>query len=210
MGGISTYKEKTKEFEELLEVGIITKDEYDKIIGRITKAAANEGESIRTGNLIDSYCNSNRDLLSKSTLNAYVRRIYNFFSWYYKKEYKHDVNDVIYKPFTLADVRKYFEYLSKEGEITSYLNISKSALLSITNYIREIGLPAPDVSTVKIDNRGYNKTLTNAYHIDEIYKIADQSTLRGNVMIRLIFEAGLKRNQILSVKKTISILKSTS
>jgi hypothetical protein len=29
-------------------------------------------------------------------------------------------------------------------------------------------------------------------------------------MIRLIFEAGLKRNQILSVKKTISILKSTS
>ena len=189
-----------KGIELLFEQGIITQSEYEGIRERIITKSVESKDDLLFEDIFKSYMSHLEKTVIKQTQAAYRGKIINF------ELYMHDVQteellfNEKFEKFNLQNAKDYFNFMQENNESLSYLNNTKSAIKNYCDYLNTIGINAPDLSSIKVDNRYYNVRIRHAYHIDEIYKIASFGNLRDNVLIRLAFEGGLKREQIKNIK----------
>lgn len=198
--GVTAYKEKLMSVEVLYENGVITKEEFDNIKERTIMKEVEGKNDVLFNDMLDSYVSYVSEKLSEPTIAAYRHKIIQFAIYMYDINDESGLYDKIFENFDLETVKRFFKHLSDNNESLSYLNNIKSALNSFSEYLNFIGISAPDIGKIKIDNSYYNQRVRYAYHVREIYKMADSGTLRDSVIIRLIFEGGLKRSQIIAIK----------
>jgi len=188
------------ELEKLYKMNLISKEDFEKIKERYVALRANEGGDLLYNDLIESFTISISDRILKPTVAAYKRRVTDFAKHFNKLQESDSLDDVVFEPFNLYDIENYFDYLAEHNESVSFMNNTKSAINSFSEYLSSIGIDSPDIRMVKIDNTKYRKRLRFAYTKDEVYNIADSGDLRQNVIVRLCFEGGLKRNQLINIK----------
>ncbi len=198
--GVNAYKDKLISVEALYEQGIITKKEFDNIKERTIIKEIKDKSDVLFYDMLDSYVSYVSEKLSEPTIAAYRHKIIQFAQYMYDVDDESELLDKKFENFDLGTVKLFFKHLSDNNESLSYMNNIKSALNNFSEYLNFVGIIAPNIGQIKIDNTYYNQRVRYAYHIDEIYKMANSGTLRENVLIRLIFEGGLKRSQVIHIK----------
>lgn len=190
------------EIEILLDKGLITKEEFSKIKERMVEKSIETKSDIRFNDILESYLVNISKYVSMPTVSAYKNRVMDFSKFYYNVEDESQLHGKNFQPFDLNTVKLYFEHLLETNQSLSYMNNSKAAINNFSEYLNSIGINSPNLSKIKVDNSFYKKRVRFAYTEEEIYKIADSSTdIRGNVMIRLAYEGGLKREQIAKIRR---------
>lgn len=80
------------------------------------------------------------------------------------------------------------------------INKIKYSLIVMTDYLRSIGIDAPDITNIKISTKGDVNKTTIAFREDEILSLVDSCDLRSKIVVLLCYECALKRIELTRVK----------
>lgn len=183
---------------KLLESGVITKDEYDIIIGRLKQ---NRHETKLTWKeVINGFYEWALGNYSLITAKGYRTCLYKFMLHLTKKDNNKDAYKEVFETYSFTDVNNLINKMITDNFSKQSINKTKYAIIVFGNYISTLGLEAPDISSIKISITGETHNVKTVLHKDEVLKIAKMGELRNKVCVLLCYEGCLKRMELCEIK----------
>ena len=197
-----------KTLESLVEKGLISTETLKSLTGGEHEENTNNGEfpHITVGEILESY---NKFLkhnnLSSNTIDGYFSNLKSFIKFAYNVEDAESASDKVLVPIRKTDVEKWLHGLISEGYTGRSALRFKHSIKKFIDFLNvKYGVKPEDVDSINIDAE--NNTDVEDLNIltyDEVYEMADYvSDNRTKAIILLMFEASMKRQEIIDCKKS--------
>lgn len=187
-----------QELKSLLQQGVITTDEYEKIELRLRKPK--EISEYTWKDVIDGYCQYCSDKYTQTTTKGYKTCIMKYVMYITQFDDYEESLKQPFKVFTFQNINKFVCWMYEDGLGKQTINKIKYALIVLCDYLKSIGIDTPDITPITIPEETSVKQYIPVIHEDEIFDVAFHTDLRSRICIRLCYEAALKRNELTRVR----------
>jgi len=188
-----------KTLRHLFENGVISKEKLDELTKPNVSEAYGTISVIDSINRFESFLKND---YADNTVSGYKTNVENFM------QYLFDVSDVLkikglVPKVSASEVEKYFTHLIANGYSSSSIRRFKHSLLKYFEFLKEeANYSSPDLKDIETPSRVL--TEIEALKHDEIFEIAENHTtsLRDKLMILMLYEGGLRRQELIECKKS--------
>lgn len=184
--------------KELLNSGIITKDEYEAIEKRFNSYNSNYEET--WNDILNGFYEWCNGKYSITTAKGYKICLYKFALYLTKEHDNQSALEQKFKPYTFRSVNGFINKMQEDGFGNQAISKTKYAIMVLGTYLSTKGIETPDVSKIKISIKESVNNTTFAFLQDEIIEIANMGDLRSKVCIMLCYEGALKRIELSNIK----------
>lgn len=186
----------------LLEKGVISQGDYDSLIAQEElPSSVIEGKGVLANWFMRFYDFLGRNY-SELTQNGYTGDVKNFLDNIYGENWA-ELSSV--RLPNRIDTEEWLRKLASEGYSYSTIRRQKNSVSKFFDFLRETqDLVLPDIRDVEIPSADAKSTSDNmvALRDEEIRGIIGHAeTLRDKAMLLLLYEAGMRRNELLNVTK---------
>lgn len=190
--------DKLQELKILLQQGIITKDEYEKIELRLRKPR--DITEYTWNDIIVGYYNYCNDKYTQTTSKGYKTCIMKYIMYITGLNDYEEALKQPFKVFTFQNINKFVSWMYEDGLGKQTINKIKYALIVLCDYLNTIGIDTPDITPITIPEETSVKQHVPVIREDEIFDIANHTDLRSRICIRLCYEGALKRQELTRVR----------
>lgn len=187
--------------ESLYTSGTISKKEYDEMLERIETKVISDTS---IASLLDSFEKYlKQENYSKHTVSGYVANTKSYF------EFLHD-NDVDELPknteaeISVELVQQWLNSLATKGYSSVSIRRYKNSFSKFVEYINELhNMDVADISTASIPKTPDSEEDIDAITDSEVRELAENAnSLRDKLMILIIYELGLRRQEVIDLMKS--------
>ena len=183
---------------ELLDSGVITKEEYYVLIDRVTKA--NKEYNYTWKDTIEDFYDWCVDNYSLTTAKGYKTCLYKFIVYLTKEENNDKALESNFSTFNFRIVSNFIKKMENDNFSAQTISKTRYAIIVLCKFLSMKGIEVPDISKIKVSiNKDVNNTAIALKH-DEIISIANASSLRSKVCILLAYEGALRRIELSKLK----------
>lgn len=184
--------------KELLDNGIITKEEYEYLISRISKK---DGSYEETWNdVLDEFYDWCIKDYSIITAKGYRICLYKFILYITKVDNNDEALKRKFETFNFRTVNNFLKSLQDNSYSNQTISKTKYAIILLCKFLKQKEIDCPDVSKIKVSIKDDVNNTTIALSHDEINRIASVGDLRNKVCILLAYEGALRRIELSKVK----------
>lgn len=184
--------------KQLLESGIITKDEYTTLINRTKKQDGDYDELwVDILNEFYEWCIKDYSIV---TAKGYKTCLYKFVLYITKIDNNNDALNQKFETFTFRIANNFLKSLQDKSYSNQTISKTKYAIILLCKFLNQKGIDCPDISKIKVSIKNEVNNTTIALSHDEINKIANVGDLRNKVCILLAYEGALRRVELSKVK----------
>jgi site-specific recombinase XerD len=208
-GGIGeSMKNLDKETLEALRKGnFISADEYNQLMS-LQDDAVNITSSVNLDlslqdifRQFDAYL---KDEFSANTAEGYSINVRNFLEFIYDTESFGSIGqDVKFVKITESDVRRWFHKLASNGYTYSSVRRFKHSIKKFFEFsYTEFGVDVPVIDQIELPELDEGKVEIDAMSDDAVRDLADHATTtRNKAIILLMYDAGMRRQELIDCKK---------
>ena len=184
--------------KQLLESGTITREEYCTIIKRLEKADSNYEKT--WGELLEEFTNWCDERYSAVTSKGYKTCLYKFMLYVTKKDDNSSAFKEKFSTYNFQKVNKFINSMYDNSFSQQAISKTKYSLDVFGEYLRSIGVDAPDTKSIKISVKKEVNNTTVALKHEEIMNIAKFGELRNKVCVLLCYEGALRRIELSNIR----------
>lgn len=197
--------DKKEMIESLYKSGTISKKEYHEMLERVESKAVTD-TSITS--LLDGFEEYLKNNFSKHTASGYVSNTKNYFEFLHGEESELPKDASI--EISSENVQKWLNSLATKGYSGTSIRRYKNSFSKFVEYVNEHhGLGAPDVSSVSVPDTPDKEDEVDAITDSEVKELAENAgSLRDKLIIMMMYELGLKRQELVDLVKSDVDIKS--
>lgn len=191
---------KKEMIDALFESGTISKKEYESMLERIESKVMADASVI---SLLESFEKYLKENYSKHTTTGYVANTKSYF------EYVHDtdfgtVPDGADAEVSVELVQQWLNSLASKGYSGVSIRRYKNSFSKFIEFlVKELGMDVPDISSTSVPETPDTVEEVDALTDSEVRELAENaSSLRDKVLILMIYELGLRRQEVIELKKS--------
>lgn len=187
-----------EQLKSMLDSKIITKEEYDVILKRITPQKSISDYTWE--DIIDGCYDWCQDKYTITTIKGYRICIMKFVMYITETDNYEEAFKKKFKVYTFQDVNKFIDWMNNERLSNQTISKIKYAMIVLGNYLKTLDIDVVDVSAIKTPINPSSTISNVALREEEIYDVASSAGLKAQVMVLLNYECGLKRQELTKVK----------
>lgn len=189
--------------KSLKEKGLLNKDilnAINELAGKDNMGHNIEAENVRVKESVHEFVKYLKNELSESTISSYKSDLEGFYTNFYKTHNFAEINESILVPaISTDDIQKYFNKLLSTGYSIETIRRNKHSLKKYFEFLENFDYKAPDIETIHIQKREMN---IDALTDGEVRGIAEYAeTIKGKLMILFMYEATMRRQELIDCKK---------
>lgn len=187
----------------LLEKGLLKKEDYEKLTNKNkNKKIINlASDKLFIKDIFNEYTDFLKKEFSKNTIEGYTINTKNFLEYYFKMDFD-KIDNITVPIFSRENIKDWFEYLASNGYSYSSIRRYKHSVKKFFEFLKEqYNIQTPDVDLINIPSEK-SEVIYNILRDEEIREIANYAqSLRDKCIILFAYEVGLRRQEIIEVKK---------
>ena len=184
--------------KELLNNKVITKDEYITLANRLIPAK--QVEDYTWGDIVEGYVGWCSEKYSKTTMRGYKICISKFITYITKMDDYNEASNEKFKPYTFQAVNKFISWMYDDNLGDQAISKVKYSLMALNSYLESIGIQTPDITSIKTPVKVHSTKNLTVLRVEEIFDVAACGETRARIVIKLCYEAGLKRVELSKVR----------
>lgn len=191
---------KKEMIESLFESGTISKKEYESMLQRIESKVMTDNSITSLLDSFEKYLKAN---FSKHTASGYVSNTKGYFEFIHNDDID-NVADRTDSEISVELAQKWLNSLATEGYSSVSIRRYKNSFSKFIEFLTEQkSIDVPDVSSLTIADTSDSVELVDALTDIEIRELAkNANNLRDKLIILMIYELGLRRQEAIDLKKS--------